>query len=131
MVLSLKLIVFLMLQCTYYNATWWDCTHYCIEAIDRNRYTVDSGVIGTDEGGDGHEQEYCGIIQNIIKLDYRRLNVFVFDVRCFKDVLDKIPQALIIVDGRGFTMIDSTRICSGSEGTFILPSHCEHVTARF
>jgi hypothetical protein len=120
-----------MLQCTYYNAIWWDGTHYCIKAIDPNRYTVDSGVIGTYEGEDGHEQEYCGIIQNIIKLDYRRFDVFVFDVRWFKDVLDKVPQVSITVHGNGLTMIDSTWICSASEGTFILPIHCEQVTAQF
>jgi hypothetical protein len=83
------------------------------------------------EGEDGHEQEYCGIIQNIIKLDYQRFDVFVFNVGWFKDVLDKVPQGSITVDGSGFTMIDSTRICSASEGTFILPSHCEQATARF
>jgi hypothetical protein len=120
-----------MLQCTYYNAIWWDGTHYRTEAIDRNRYTADSGVIGTYEGEDGREQEYCGIIQNIIKLDYRRFDVFVFDVRWFKDVLDKVPQGSITVDGSGFTMIDSTRICSASEGTFILPSHCEQVSTAW
>jgi hypothetical protein len=87
-------------------------------------------VIGTYEGEDGHEQEYCGIIQIIIKLDYRRFDVFVFDVRWFKDVLDNVPQGSITIDGSGFTMIDFTRIYSASEGTFILPSHCEQVTAR-
>jgi hypothetical protein len=46
-------------------------------------------VIDTYEGEDGHEQEYCGIIQNVIKLDYQRFDMFVFDVRWFKDILDK------------------------------------------
>jgi hypothetical protein len=125
MLSCLKQIVLLMLQCTYYNAIWWDDMHYRTEAIDQNRYTTDTGVIGTYEGEDGHEQEYCAIIQNIIKLDYRRFDVFFFNVRWLKDVLDKVPQSSIIIDGNGFTMIDSTRICSASKGTFILPAHCE------
>jgi hypothetical protein len=125
MLLCLKLIVLLMLQRTYCNAIWWDSKHYRTEAIDRNQYTADSGVIGTYEGEDGHEQEYYVIIKTIIKLVYRRFDVFVFDVRWFKDVLDKVTQGSITIDGSGFTMIDSTWICSASEGTFILPSHCE------
>jgi hypothetical protein len=55
MFLCLKLIVLLMLQYTYYNAILWDGTHNRTEAIDRNRYTADSRVIGTYEGEDGHE----------------------------------------------------------------------------
>jgi hypothetical protein len=77
-------------------------------------------VIGTYEGG---------IIQNINKLDCRRFDVFVFDVKWFKDVLDKVAQGSITVDGSGFRMIDSTWIYSAKEGTFILPSHCEQVAA--
>jgi hypothetical protein len=86
-------------------------------------------VIDTYEEEDGQEQEYFRIIQNIIKLDYRIFDVFVFDVRWFKDVLDKVPQSSITVDDSGFTMIDFTRIYSAKEGTFILPSHCEQVAA--
>jgi hypothetical protein len=70
-------------------------------------------------------------IQNMIKLDYRRFDMFVFDVRWFKDVLDQVPQGSITIDSNGFTMIDSTRICCASEGTFILPSHSEQVSAQF
>jgi hypothetical protein len=118
------------MHCTYYNAIWWDDTHYRIEAIDRNKYIMaDFGVIGTYEGEDGQEQEYCGIIQNIIKVDFQRFDVFGFDVRWFKDVLEKVPQGSITVDDSGFTMIDSTWICSAKGRTFILPSHCEHVVA--
>jgi hypothetical protein len=53
----------------------------------------------------------CGIIQNIIKLDYRIFDMFFFDVRWFKDILDKVPQGSIIVEGNGFTMIDSINLC--------------------
>jgi hypothetical protein len=110
-----------MIQCTYYNAIWW---HYRTEAI---RYTTDSGVIDMYEGGDGQVIEYCGIIQNIIKLDYRRFDIYVFDVRWFKDVMGNVPQCSIKADSSGFTTIDSTYLCSAKEGTFILPSHCEQV----
>jgi hypothetical protein len=56
--------------------------------------------------------------------------MFVFDVRWFKDVLDKVPQGSITLDGSGFTMIDSKRMYSAKEATnFILPSHCEQVAA--
>ena len=71
--------------------------------------------------------EYCGIIQNIIKLDYRRFNVYVFDVRWLKDVMGKVPQCSIKADSSGLTTIDTTSLCSAKEGTFILPFHCEQV----
>jgi hypothetical protein len=50
-------------------------THYCNENIDWNLYTLDYGMISTYEGEDGEEQEYCEIIQNIIKLDFRRFDM--------------------------------------------------------
>jgi hypothetical protein len=55
--------------------------------------------------------------------------MFVFDIKWFKDVLDKVPQGSITLDSSSFTMIDSTGICSAKEGTFIVPSHCEQVVA--
>jgi hypothetical protein len=71
------------------------------------------------KGEDGQEQEYCRIIQNIIKLDFQRFDVFVFDVKLFKNVLDKVPQGSITLDGSDFTMIGSTWICSAKG-----PSSC-------
>jgi hypothetical protein len=90
---------------------------------------TDSRVICAYAGEDRQEQEYYGIIQNIIKVEFRRFDVFVFDVRLFKDVLDEVLQGLITLAGSSFTMIDSTWICSAKEGTLILPSHYEQVVA--
>jgi hypothetical protein len=88
---------------------------------------ADSGVIGMYESEDGQVIEYCEIIQNIIKLDYRRFDVYIFDVRWFKDVMGNVPQCSIKAGSSGFTTIDSTRLCNAKEGTFILLSHCEQV----
>jgi hypothetical protein len=63
-------------------------THiYDTKAIDRNRYTLNFGVIDMYEGEDGQEQEYCGIIENIIKLDFWRFDLFLLDVKWFKHVM--------------------------------------------
>jgi hypothetical protein len=51
-------------------------------------YTADSGVTGMYEGEDE-------------ELDYRRFDVFVFDVRWFKDVMGKVPQCSIKADCSG------------------------------
>jgi hypothetical protein len=56
---------------------------------------LDSRVISMYEGENGQEQKYCRIIQNIIKLDFRRFDIFVFDVKWFNDVLGKVPQGLM------------------------------------
>jgi hypothetical protein len=95
--------------------------------IIRLKPSADSGFIGMYKGEDGQVIEYCGIIQNILKLDYQRFDIYVFDVRWFKDVMGKVPQRSLKADSRGFTTIDSTRLCSAKEETFILPSHCEQV----
>jgi hypothetical protein len=100
-------IFFLMMQCTYCNSIWWHRTHYRTETIDRNQDPSDSGVIGTYEKEDGQNQKYYRIIQNIIKIDFWRFDMFVFDIKWFKDVLGKVPQCSINIDGSGFTMIDS------------------------
>jgi hypothetical protein len=111
-------VLLIMMQGTYYNVIRWDDIHYHIEAIDRNWYTLDTRVIDRyDQGDDGQVQEYCGIIQNIIKLDFRRFNVYVFDVQWFKYVMGKIPQCSIKVEPSGFTMIASMRLCNSCGGT--------------
>jgi hypothetical protein len=67
----------------------------------------------TYEGEDGQEQECCRIIQSIIKLYFRRFdNMYIFDIRWFKDIMLKVPQFFVNVEPSGFRTIDSTWICS-------------------
>ena len=106
---------------------WYEGIHFRTERIDENRYTQDCGVIGTYEGLDGEVEEYCGKIQNIIKLDFRQFDMYIFYVQWFNDKMGKIPLSSINIQANGFTTIDSTKFCANTEGTFILPSHCEQV----
>ena len=120
--------MFLHAQCIYYNAIWYEGRHFRTQRIDDKRFTQDCGIIGPFEDENGfHADDYCGLLQNIIKLDYRRFSVYVFDVKWFKDIVVTGPQTSIKKCSNGFATIDSTRFCNANEGTFILPSQCEQV----
>ena len=99
---------------------WYKGIYFRMQRIDDNRYTQDCGVIGTYEGEDGEIEEYCGKIQNIIKLDFRQFYMYILDVQWFKDKIWNIKANV-------FTTIDSTKLCGTTEETFILLSHCESV----
>jgi hypothetical protein len=58
-------------------------THIIAEGINKDRYTLDCGVIGMFEGGNGQLQECCGIIQHTIKLDFQNFDVYLFYVQLF------------------------------------------------
>ena len=81
----------------------------------------DCGVIGMYEGGHGQIEEYCGIIQKIIKL-----GDFMSTITWFIDVMGNIPRSSISLHASGCTTISSTK--HYKEGIFILPSQCEHVS---
>ena len=106
---------------------WYEGIHFRTQRIDDTRYTQDCGVIGTYEGENGEVEEYCGRIQNIIKLDFRQFDMYVLDVQWFKDKMGKVPLSSIKIQENGFTTIDSTKLCGTTEESFILPSHCEQV----
>jgi hypothetical protein len=58
------------------------------------------------EGEDGQEQECSNITKNINKLDFRKFDMFIFNVRWFKDVIGKVSQCSINVQASGYMTID-------------------------
>ena len=51
--------------------------HFRTHRIDSKRNTQDSGVMAAFEGESGEMEDYCGIINNILKIDYRTFHIFV------------------------------------------------------
>ena len=71
--------------------------------------------------------DYCGLIQNIIKVDYRSFFIYLFEVKWFLDVIERGPGTSIKTHINGFITIDSTKFWGNKTGTFILPQHCDQV----
>ena len=51
--------------------------------------------------------DYCSINQDIIKLEFRSFFIYVLDVKWFKDVVERCPNATIIFHPSGFVIIVS------------------------
>ena len=106
------------LYCIYYNVIWYKGRHFRTQRIDDKRFTQDCGIIGPFDDENGFHDDYCGLLQNIIKLDYRRFSVYVFDVKWLKDIVVTCPQTSIKKCFDGFATIDSTRFCNANKETF-------------
>lgn len=110
-----------------FNAIWCEGKHFRTQRIDDKRNTQDCGVIASFEGANGAMDDYCGIIQDIIKLDFRCFFVYVLDVKWFKDVVERGPNATIKRHASGFVTIDSTKFWQSRKDTLVLPQQCEQV----
>lgn len=73
--------------------------------------------------------DYCGAIQDIIKVGYRKFNMFIFDVKWFK-VISQGPLTSIRRDKSGLIQVDSTKLWTNQTDTFVLPEHCEQVVFK-
>lgn len=67
------------------------------------------------EGGSGEMEDYCGIINNILKIDYRTFHIFALDVKWFKETLCKGIEANVKRNPSGIMAIDSIRIWQGNK----------------
>ena len=110
---------------------WSRGRHFRVERIDKKRTTFDCGVKAKfkQDNVDDNEMgmlDYCGTIQDIIKVGYRKFDMFIFDVKWFK-VISQGPLASIRRDKSGLIQIDSTKLWTNQTDTFVLPEHCEQV----
>ena len=71
--------------------------------------------------------DYCGIIQDIINLDFRSFFVYVLDVKWYKDMVERGPNATIRRHASGFVIIDSTKFLQSTKETLVLPQQCDQV----
>lgn len=106
---------------------WSEGRHFRTHHIDSKRNTQDSGVMATFESASGQMEYYCGIINNILKIDYRTFNIFALDVKWFKEPLCEGAQANVRKHPSGIMAIDSTSIWQGNKDSLVLPQHCEQV----
>ena len=71
--------------------------------------------------------EYCGVIQDIFfKLQFRRFDYFLFDVKWFR-VVTTGRNATVRRDKSGMLQVDSTKLWIDARDTFVLPEHCGQV----
>ena len=93
-----------------------------MHTIDTSRNTQDSGVMGkfVQIGiGDGVKECYCGVIENIFKIDFRTFHKYILDVKWFEGVAKRY--------GSGIYVVDHTKHWKGNNDTYVLPKHCEQV----
>ena len=112
-----------------------------MEKIDKKRATFDCGVKASfeqdlesrlsisDEDNINCKLEYFGTIQDIIKVDFRKFDMFIFDVRWFK-VVTQGQQSTIRRDKSGLIQVDSTKVWTNQRDTFVLPEHCEQIVFK-
>ena len=73
--------------------------------------------------------EYCGANQDIIKVGYKKFDMFIFDVKWFK-VISQGTLKSIHCTKSGLIQIDSTKLWTNQTDTFVLPEHCEQVVFK-
>ena len=73
--------------------------------------------------------DYCGTIQDIIKVGFRKFDMFIFYVKWFK-VISEGPLATVRRDRSGLVQVDSTKIWTNQKDTFVLPEHCEQIVFK-
>ena len=112
-----------------------------MEKIEKKQATFDCGVKASfeqdlesrlsisDEDNINRKLEYFGTIQDIIKVDFRKFDMFIFDVRWFK-VVTQGQQSTIQRDKSGLIQVDSTKVWTNQRDTFVLPEHCEQIVFK-
>ena len=118
-----------------YGALWSYGRYFRVYQIDHKRLTCDSGVMASFEkeiqGEQGSASQvskinYCGRIQNIIKVDFRTFEMFIFYVQWFKAVTHG-RNPTIQRDASSFVAIDSSKLWTNASDTFVLLEACEQV----
>ena len=85
-----------------------------------------SRASASDDNEQEGQLEYCGVIQDIFKLQFRRFDYFLFDVKWFR-VVTAGRNATVRRDKSGLLQVDSTKLWTDARDTFVLPEHCERV----
>lgn len=115
---------------------WSHGRHFRVQRIDHQRSTFDCGVMvnflqnsrasARDDNIMLGQLDYCGTIQDILKISFRKFDYFIFDVKWFK-VVTTGRNATVRRDKSGLIQVDSTKLWTDEKDTFVLPEHCEQV----
>lgn len=110
-----------------------------MERIDERRTTFDCGVranfvqesraSASDDNTEIGMLDYFGTIQDILKIGFRRFDIFIFDVKWFK-VITSGAHASVRRDKSGLIQVDSTKLWTDARDTYVRPEHCEQVVFK-
>ena len=110
-----------------------------MERIDERRTTFDCGVranflqesraSASDENTEMGMLDYFGTIQDILKIGFRRFDIFIFDVKWFK-VITSGAHASVQRDKSGLIQVDKTKLWTDARDTYVRPEHCEQVVFK-
>ena len=78
-----------------FNALQCEGKHFWSQQIDDKRNTQDCSIIAIFEGCTRAMDDYYGIMQDITKLDFWSFFVYVLNVKWFKGVVERGPNAII------------------------------------
>ena len=118
---------------------WSHGRHFRVERIDHKRATFDCGVRAKflqESRGSARDEntrmgllDYVGTIQDILKISFRRFDMFIFDVKWFK-VVTNGPNATVRRDKSGLIQVDSTKFWTDQRDSFVCPDHVEQVVFK-
>ena len=95
----------------------------------RANFVQESRASASDENFEMGMLDYFGTIQDILKIGFRRFDMFIFDVKWFKVVTTR-AHASVRRDKSGLIQVDSTKIWTDARDTFVRPEHCEQVVFK-
>ncbi len=74
------------------------------------RCTTNSGIFLLSQDGDQESTPYCGIIQDILEVDYGSFTCVVLEATFYKSIMSPPRRASMILDECGFYRVDTTRV---------------------
>ncbi|RYA39312.1 hypothetical protein DD606_25795, partial [Enterobacter cloacae complex sp. GF14B] len=89
-------------------------------------FTQKSRASARDTNESTSNLDYCGLVSDILKVSFRRFEMFLLDVKWFK-VITSGRNATVHRDGNKLVQIDSTKTWTDVSDTFALPEHSEQV----
>ena len=95
----------------------------------RANFVQESRASASDKNFEMGMLDYFGTIQDILKVGFRRFDMFIFDVKWFK-VVTIGAHASVRRDKSGLIQVDSTKIWTDARDTFVCPEHCEQVVFK-
>lgn len=101
-------------RATSYTHIWESGRHFRVDSLDvRRRSTTDSGVICTPHDGDDMASSlpYCGVIEDILEVDFGHFNVVLLGGRWYKFVSSGQGQT-VINDECGFLRVNTRHLQS-------------------
>ena len=69
---------------------------------------------------------YFGHILEIMKINFKKFEIFIFDMEWFK-VMVRGPNATMCKGKSGLIQVNTRKVWQDQQDTFVLPKHCNQV----